>query len=65
MWGSRSLARFYIRHKQPLLYFKTCVLTGRVTFMCGPPWYDEQDGHADVGQHREHQTSRRTTVGLA
>ena len=25
-----------------------------VTFMCGHPWHDEQDGHADVGQHREH-----------
>ena len=31
---------------------RTCSLG--VTFMCGPPWSDEQDGHADVGQHREH-----------
>ena len=22
--------------------------------MCGTPWYDEHDGHADVGHHREH-----------
>ena len=31
---------------------RTCSLG--VTFMCGPPWSDEQGGHADVGQHREH-----------
>ena len=35
-----------------IIFQRVCSLD--VTFMCGPPWYDEQDGHADVGQHREH-----------
>ena len=41
--GSRSLglARFY---KQPRLFQRVCSLD--VTFLCGPPWDDEQDGHA-------------------
>ena len=35
-----------------IIFQRVCSLD--VTFMCGPPWYDEQNGHADVGQHREH-----------
>ena len=31
--------------------------------MCGPPWYDEQDDHADVGQYREHQDIQSTKRG--
>ena len=34
------------------IFQRVCSLD--VTFMCGQPWCDEQDGHADVGQHREH-----------
>ena len=58
--GSRSLARFY---KQPRLYSNACAsLTGTFTgrnfhvSTASTPLdgYDEQDGHADVGRHREH-----------
>ena len=30
--------------------------------MCGPPWYDEQNGHADVGQHREEHDDISTII---
>ena len=31
-----------------------CVCSLDVTFIYVDPWYDEYDGHADVGHHREH-----------
>ena len=49
MWVAVTRASF---QETAVIFQRTCSLT--ITFMCGPPWSDEQGGHADVGHHREH-----------
>ena len=46
-------------------YILTRVLGGRNFHLRTTLWYDEQDGHADVGQHREHHVTSSTVALLA
>ena len=58
----RGLTSAVLQARSNCCYILT-VCSLDVTFMCGPPCYDEQDGHDDVGHHREHIAS--PTVALA